>query len=62
MATYVENQPARTTDSGIGFLLGVILLIIAAVLFFMYALPLLGNAGGGASQVSLPSEVNVQTK
>lgn len=61
MATYVNNPQPAASNNGTGFLLGVIVLIIAAVLFFMYGLPLLrGNLGGGTS-VNLPSQVNVHT-
>lgn len=63
MATYVESQPAQPSGNGMGYLLGVIILIIAAVLFFIYGLPFIsGSYSGGSAHVNLPSRVNVQTK
>lgn len=70
MATVVNNPPATHTEgnSGSGFLLGVIVLIIFVILFVFYGLPMLGNAGGGAGagtqapQVNVPGEVDVNVK
>ncbi len=45
-------------DSGYGFLLGVILLIIFAAILIIYGLPLLQNAGS-ANQVNIPDKVDV---
>lgn len=59
MATYVTNQPAEQTSNGVGFLIGVFLIIAVAVLFFLYGLPLLRGGYGGTS-VNVPSTVNVQ--
>jgi hypothetical protein len=57
MATIV-NTPATERDSGYGFLLGVILLIVFAVLFFLYGLPYLGRSFSGPT-VQIPDKVNV---
>lgn len=57
MATIV-NTPPRESDSGMGFLLGVILLIIFAALFFLYGLPYI--AGMFAQpQVTVPGQIDV---
>ncbi len=66
MATIINNPPAENanttgnSNSGSGFLVGVILLIIAAIVFFYYGLPYL-NAGMGAAtpQVTVPDQVDV---
>lgn len=59
MATIVNN-PGTTTDnnSGMGFLLGVILLITFAILFFLYGLPYLANSFSGP-QVQVPGQIDV---
>jgi hypothetical protein len=63
MATIVNNPPANTDRrSGSGFLFGIILLIIAVILFVYYGLPALGNAGGqgtAAPQVNVPGKIDV---
>ena len=59
MATIVNNPPATERSSnGNGFLLGVVLLIIFAVLFFMYGLPMLMNSFSGP-QVQVPDKIDV---
>ena len=62
MATVVNNPAPATTDSGMGFLLGVILLVVVGILFFIYAVPYIGSTMR-APQVNVPStfDVNVNT-
>jgi len=60
MATVVNNP--RTTDSGggMGFLLGVILLILFAMFLMFYGLPYLGNmVSNQAPQVTVPDKIDV---
>ena len=64
MATTIVN-PAPSNDgssgnNGMGFLLGAIVLIVFAVLFFVYGLPLLqGLSGNGGTQVNIPDSIDV---
>ena len=64
MATIVNN-PAPTSDNsqgGMGFFLGVILLLIFAFLFFYYGLPLITNSVRSASSgpsVNIPGKIDV---
>jgi hypothetical protein len=58
MATVVREESA---GSGIGSVLGIILLIAVVLLFFVYGLPLL-RGGTGGTQLNLPSTVNVNPK
>lgn len=63
MATTIIN-PSPNSDSsgnnGMGFIIGGVVLVVLAILFFVYALPLLRNAGGGEGiQVNLPKTVDV---
>lgn len=63
MTTVVNNPaPANTSDSGMGFLLGAILLVVFGILFFAYVLPYLNSTFRGA-QFNVPStfDINVQT-
>ena len=66
MATTIINPaPSANTSnsSGIGFLLGAIVLVVFAVLFFVYALPFIrGLSGSGGIQVNLPKSVNVNVQ
>lgn len=64
MATIV-NQPAAPMpahehheSSGMGFLLGIILLVILGVLLFTYGIPYLSSSFAGP-QVSVPEKVDV---
>jgi len=60
MATVVNNPtPARDTDSGMGFFVGLLVVIILAVLFFVYALPALRNSGSGGTNLNVPDRINV---
>jgi hypothetical protein len=58
MATIVNNPGTTQRDSGSGFLIGVILLIVFAILFFIYGLPYLANSFSGPT-VQVPDKVNV---
>jgi hypothetical protein len=58
MATVVNNPGTTSSSNGMGFLLGVILLIVFAVLFFLYGLPALTNSVRGP-QVNVPGKVDV---
>lgn len=63
MATTIIN-PNTSENSGMGFLIGTIILIIFAVLFFVYVLPYLRGygIGSGGVQVNIPKSVNVNIK
>lgn len=59
MVTVVTPTP-NNDNSGNGFLVGVILLIIAGVLFFMYGLPMIQETMNRGVQVNVqPEEVKV---
>jgi hypothetical protein len=66
MATTIINPApnANTSNgSGIGFLLGAIVLVVFIALFFIYALPFIrGLNGSGGIQVNLPKSVNVNVQ
>ncbi len=63
MATIVNNPPANNTNgsggNGMGFLLGVIVLIIFVAVVIIYGLPYLRNMSGFTAQVNVPKSVDV---
>ncbi len=61
MATVVNNDGTQGAN-GMGNLLAVVLLIAFVIALLYFGLPLLNGAGTGGSNVTLPSEVNVNTK
>ena len=56
--THVEHVREGTSDSGMGFLMGMILLMLFIFLMFYYGLPVLQNGLGQnqAPQINLPSK------
>jgi len=61
MATIINNpQPIETTPrSNNGFLIGVILLFILALLFIFYGLPFLrSSVGYSMPQINIPDHIN----
>lgn len=62
MATIVNTPvPAAQENNGMGFLLGVILLIVVAVLFLLYGIPYLRNSFAGPT-VNVPGRINVNVQ
>lgn len=63
MATTIINPAASNTESegsGVGFLVGIIVLAVLAVIFFVYGLPLLqGAAGNDTTEVNVPKSIDV---
>lgn len=57
MATIINNP--RPNNNGMGFLLGVIALIIIVLLLFYYGLPMLRSVGTGNPTINVPSKVDV---
>lgn len=67
MATTIINPPPSNNGSsgnnGMGFLLGAIVLVVFAVLFFVYGLPYLqGLTGNGGVQVNVPKNIDVKVE
>jgi hypothetical protein len=53
-----EHQTTTDSGSGMGFLLGVIMLIVFAFLLFYYGLPALRSASSGPT-VNVPGKIDV---
>lgn len=66
MADTVINQspvdPTNTSDNGIGFIIGFIVLLILGILFFFYLIPFIGQRFGGGTQINVPRSVDVNVK
>lgn len=64
MATTVINPtPTNTDNSGMGFFLGVVLLIVFIVVLLFYGLPYIQRSFSGAgTQVNIPDHVNVNVQ
>ncbi len=60
MATIINTTPATTeSNSGLGFLLGLLALLLIAALFFSYGLPALRNASRPAAVIPESVDINV---
>lgn len=64
MATVVNN-PAPSSDSsgsGMGFLLGIIILILFVIGLLYLGLPHLRSGFGGGTQINIPDKVDVNVQ
>lgn len=57
--TTIVNNPAPSNDSGggMGMIIGLVVLVVLAYLFFVYGLPALKQIG--SPQINVPSEIDV---
>ena len=58
MVVVNNAAPAETGDNGMGFVAGVILLIVFAFLLFYYGLPMLRQSTA-SPQINVPGKVDV---
>lgn len=61
MATVINNPSTESTGSGTSMVVGLVLAIIVAFLFFAYGLPALRNSGstGSETNINVPDDINV---
>lgn len=59
MTTIVNTPPAKESDGGMGWIVGLIVFLVVAYLFIMYGLPALRNVQTGAPQINVPSQIDV---
>lgn len=66
MATTIINpqpseQSSNNANNGMGFILGIILILFLVVLFFIYVLPLIQQSisQGTGTQINVPKDINV---
>ena len=65
MTTVVNNPPPSNDSSGgIGMIIGLIVLIVAVYLFFVYGLPAIQNVQLGTPQIKInvPSKIDVNVQ
>ena len=63
MATVINNPSNGESGSGIGTILGIVLLAIIAFLFLVYGLPMLrGGQSVTVPQVNIPSKIDVNVQ
>lgn len=62
MATIVNNPAPNNSDSGMGFLLGIIILVVIGVVFYIYGLPYIQQGMSGGVQINVPKDINVNVK
>jgi len=65
MATTIVNPAPNNNSSdnnGMGFLLGIIVLIVFVILFFVYALPYIRGLTSGGIQINVPESIDVKVQ
>jgi hypothetical protein len=59
MATVVNQPPNQPADSGMGFLVGIILILLVGVLLIYFALPALRQQPAAPTEIQVPDQINV---
>ena len=61
MATIVNTPPAEgSNSSGVGFIIGALILLFAVFIFFYYGLPAMRQAASSGSQnITVPDKIDV---
>lgn len=60
MTTVVNNPASQSESGGYGFLLGIIAIFVAVVMFVFYGVPALRRMG--PAQITVPTEVKMPDK
>ena len=62
MTTIVNNPPSSDNSGGpMGWIIGLVLLIVVGYLVIVYGLPAIRQMGG-TPQINIPSNINVNVK
>lgn len=60
MTTIVNNPPASDNSGGpVGWIIGLIILLVLGYLVYVYGLPAIQNMQGGTPQINIPSQIDV---
>lgn len=65
MTTIVNTPPSEKSDSPMGWIIGLVILIVLGYLVYVYGLPALRNMQQGGVQINVPNKIDVnvnQTK
>lgn len=55
----VHHVDSESNNSGMGFFLGIIILVVFLVLIIFYGFPYLRNISSGGTQINVPDKINV---
>ena len=59
MTTIVQNPAPSDHCNGMGMVIGLLLVVLVAILFFVYGLPALRSSTTAVPQVKIPDTINV---
>lgn len=60
MTTIVNNPPApKESEGGMGMIMGLIVLLVMAYLFFVYGLPAIRQMQPATPQINIPEKIDV---
>ena len=60
MTTIINTpQPANDQSSGMGVIVGFVVLIVLGLLFFVYGLPAIRQMSVGTPQINVPDKIDV---
>ncbi|MBP9759562.1 hypothetical protein KBD45_07760 [Candidatus Dojkabacteria bacterium] len=63
MTTVINTpQPASDQSSGVGMIIGLVVLVVFGFMFFIYGIPAIRQMRVGAPQVNIPSSIDVNVK
>ena len=59
MATIVNTPPSEKSDSPLGWIIGLVILVVLGYLAYIYGLPALSNVQQSGVQINVPSKIDV---
>lgn len=63
MATIVNNpSPSNNSGGSMVMIIGLIVLVVIAFLFFAYGIPAVQQMQSGGTQINVPSKIDVNVK
>lgn len=64
MPTVINNPvPTNERENGLGFFLGIILIIVFGIVFFIYGIPFIRSFQGTQTpQINIPNQIDVNVK
>ena len=62
MTTIVQNPAPTDSGNSMGMVVGLLLVVLIAILFFVYGLPALRSSTTSVPQVKIPDTINVNVQ